>query len=107
MTETQRISDISFADRLKQLRKERGLSQDGLGKATSIDQAIISRYENGLIPQIEHITRLAGFFGVDLSQFTTEPGDPIVNEIAELVLRLPRPKQVEVLEFTRFKNIAA
>lgn len=35
-----------FAERLKQVRKERGLSQQALGEMIGVSKATISKYEN-------------------------------------------------------------
>ena len=54
-----------FAERLKELRLEKGLSQNQLAKATGLTHAAISRWESGLRqPTAAAIITLAGFFGV-------------------------------------------
>ena len=54
-----------FAERLKELRVEKGLSTIELGKAIGISDATISRWENNLRePIFENVVRVAKFFGV-------------------------------------------
>lgn len=54
-----------FAERLKELRIEKGLSQNQLAKATGLTHAAISRWESGLRqPTAAAIITLAKFFGV-------------------------------------------
>lgn len=54
-----------FAERLKDLRKEKSLSLKELGKAIGVSDIAISRWENQLrIPNIENLKQLAIFFGV-------------------------------------------
>ena len=53
----------NFAERLKELREERNLSQNDLAKETKISVACISRWENNLrVPNIDSIIILCKFF---------------------------------------------
>ncbi|MCL2862406.1 MAG: helix-turn-helix transcriptional regulator [Firmicutes bacterium] len=52
-------------ERLKELREERGVSQEQLAKAIGIRQQTISQYENGITqPDIQTIKKLCDFFDV-------------------------------------------
>lgn len=52
-------------ERLKQLRKEKGLSQQRLSIETGIAQVTVSEYESGRnYPSVKTLIKLAGFFGV-------------------------------------------
>lgn len=54
-----------FAERLKELRLERGLSLKQLAKEIKVTDIAISRWERQLrLPNIENLTNLAKFFGV-------------------------------------------
>ena len=58
---------MNFCDRLKNLRKERGLTQDQLAVKTNISQTAISNWEAGnRSPSIEYVIALAHYFGVSL-----------------------------------------
>lgn len=51
---------MSFADRLTELRKKRGLSQAALGKAIGTSGDVVGRYERGDIkPSIEVVVKIA------------------------------------------------
>lgn len=53
----------NFAERLKELREERNLSQNDLAKEVNISVACISRWENDLrVPNIDSIIILCKFF---------------------------------------------
>lgn len=53
----------TFAERLKELREERNLSQNDLAKEVNISVACISRWENNLrVPNIDSIIILCKFF---------------------------------------------
>ncbi len=54
-----------FAERLKELRLEEGLSIDELGKRLNYSHAAISRWENEVrIPNIEVLVDIAKYFKV-------------------------------------------
>ena len=54
-----------FAERLKELRIERGLSLKQLAKEINVTDIAISRWERELrLPNIENLTNLAKFFSV-------------------------------------------
>ena len=56
-----------FAETLRKLRTERGLSQIQLGKQMFVDNSTIARWENGSrLPDATMITRLAGVLDVDI-----------------------------------------
>jgi transcriptional regulator with XRE-family HTH domain len=53
-----------FAQRLKEIREEKGFSQSSLAKAAGISQACISKWESGdRTPYIDYLYTLAKFFG--------------------------------------------
>ena len=55
---------MKFSDRLKDLRKEVGLSQMALSEATGISQSAIAKWELGKTePTATAIIKLARFFG--------------------------------------------
>lgn len=54
-----------FAERLKELREEEGLSIVELGKAIGVSHAAISRWENcQRVPNIIYVAALAKYFKV-------------------------------------------
>ena len=58
---------MSFGEKLQQLRKEKGLSQIAVQMQTGIEQALISKYENGeRVPPTETLMQLADFYGVSM-----------------------------------------
>ena len=57
-----------FAETLKKLRKEKGLSQIQLGKQMFVNNSTIARWENGSrLPDAAMIARLSRVLGVDVS----------------------------------------
>lgn len=54
-----------FGDRLKELRKNKNISQEELGEFCDVAKTTISNWENDITqPPIETITKLANYFGV-------------------------------------------
>lgn len=56
-----------FAQRLKQLRQEKGLSQDALGEIIGVSNHAVSTYETGKnYPEVKKFFILAEYFEVSL-----------------------------------------
>lgn len=54
-----------MVNRIKELRKARGLTQEELGKRLNVQKAAISKYENGTVtPNGEVLKRLSAIFNV-------------------------------------------
>lgn len=54
-------------NRIKDLRLEKGVSQNKLAKALGLTQQAISAYENGLRePDLETLNKIANFFNVSV-----------------------------------------
>ena len=55
-----------FAENLRRLREEKGLSQKQLGEQMFVGQSTVARWENGSrLPDAAMMLRLAGCLGVD------------------------------------------
>ena len=68
-----------FSIRLKELRKERGLTQEDLSKLSGISFPTISRYENGQRdePKLTILKTLANYFDVTIDYLV---GDTDIKE---------------------------
>ena len=63
---------VKFAETLRGLRTERGLSQRELAKMTYVTQSTVARWENGnRLPDAAMISRLAQCLGVDMNTLLT------------------------------------
>ena len=52
-------------NRIKQLRKEKGITQENLSAMVGISQVTVSEYENGRnYPSVENLLKIADHFGV-------------------------------------------
>lgn len=74
----------SFPNNLKQLRKNRGITQKGLGKIINVEPITVSRYENGLRePSIDTILLLSDYFNISADELI---GHSAPNKEAELLM---------------------
>ena len=65
---------------LKKLRNQKGLTQLAVQMKTGIEQASLSKYENGeRIPPTETLMLLADFYGVSMDYSTMRTDKPQVN----------------------------
>lgn len=68
-------------NRLKQLRKERGYTQIALQMKTGVEQALLSKFENGeRIPPTETLLRLADFYQVSMDYILFPTDNPEIKK---------------------------
>jgi len=68
-------------NRLKELRKSRGYTQVSVQMQTGIEQALLSKFENGeRVPPTETLVRLAEFYNVSTDYILCRTGKPEVNK---------------------------
>lgn len=66
---------------LKYLRKSRGLTQISLQMKTGIEQALLSKFENGeRVPPTETLMHLADFYDVSMDYIMCRTDNPKVNK---------------------------
>lgn len=90
-----------FADTLKKLRKEKGLSQLELGKRIFVNHSTIARWEKGSrLPDVEMIRRLAEILEVDVSTLLSAmaANDELPNVIVVDDNRVILSDSISVLE---------
>lgn len=64
---------MEFSDKLKQLRKSKGITQEELANNVFVSRSVIAKYESGnIMPTRENAEKLAVFFGVKLSYLIDE-----------------------------------
>jgi transcriptional regulator with XRE-family HTH domain len=82
---------VSFGEKLKQLRQEKGWSQDELAFHANIDGRQVSRYENDRVtPSIEVAVKIAKAFDVSLDYLLLDnsPRKPLRTVTSKLSERL-------------------
>ena len=66
---------------LRLLRKQRGLSQIAVQMATGIEQALLSKFENGVrTPPTETLVILADFYEVSIDYILKRTENPEINQ---------------------------
>ncbi len=80
---------MSFGERLQQLRKENGMSQEELGNLLFVSRQTVSLWENNqTVPTVDNLIRLKEIFGVSLDSILTgeekieESEQPLQNEVS-------------------------
>ena len=67
-------------NRLRQLRKSKGYTQIRVQMETGIEQALLSKYENGeRIPPTETLLKLADFYRVSVDYLLCRTDNPQIN----------------------------
>ena len=70
----------SFSERIKNLREERGLSQEALGAVIGVKRFSIYTYEKGrACPDMKGLIALADYFDVSLDYLTGRTDNRAVN----------------------------
>ena len=66
---------------LKKLRKQAGLTQISLQMKTGIEQALLSKFENGdRVPPTETLIQLADFYNVSMDYIMGRTENPEMNK---------------------------
>ncbi len=80
MTQCHRVIKV-IRNNLKELRKSRNMTQVGLQMKTGIEQALISKFENGeRIPPTETLIILADFYNVSIDYILGRTDKPEINK---------------------------
>jgi transcriptional regulator with XRE-family HTH domain len=66
---------------LKQLRKNKGYTQIAVQMETGIEQALLSKFENGdRVPPTETLIRLADFYNVSIDYILCRTDNPKIQK---------------------------
>lgn len=70
----------NFSERIKALRRERGMTQEALGKVIEVKPDSIYTYEKGKnYPEVRNLMILADYFGVSIDYLVGRTDNPEVN----------------------------
>lgn len=87
-----------FANKLKELRMQHGLTQAQLAKELGIGMSTIGMYESDIRkPSFEVLTRIANYFNVSIDYLISEDTNNNVMKLASIInsLSIEQRKQVE------------
>lgn len=83
-----------FSDKLKELRKARGLSQEELSEVLDVSRQSISKYENGTAePDLDKLAILVKFFDVSFDYLLGEDG----REAAEAIVVKEKDQRISII----------
>ena len=99
----------SFAERLQELRAERGLTQAQLAEVLKLDRSAVSHWEGGRrMPDAQLLQQLAGFFGVSLDYLCGRDETAKQPDEVRAILRslngLGEAERAEILEYIAWKR---
>lgn len=117
------MNNLTFGERLKNLRKEKGLTQEALARILFTNKSCLSRYENSSqVPELEMLKKYSKFFDVSIdymlcnSNIKQTQGDnffikkleslnELDNKIKELVNGIEKINTQEVLDSNEYISI--
>lgn len=93
------LNKIEFADRLKQLRKQKGISQDDLAELIEVHFTQVSRYERGETkPNADAMTKLTKALNTTVDFLMNGTADDVVKDAGlekELISRFIKVHSLE------------
>jgi transcriptional regulator with XRE-family HTH domain len=90
------MKSISFGKRLTEVRKDKKMSQDDVGKLVGVHGAVIGRYERDEVkPSIEMATQLAEALEVSLDYLVGSTDILLEKSIVNRVLDIQKLKESE------------
>ncbi len=105
-----RRQTVFVGSKIRQLRKERGLTQSELARRIGVQQSDLCRMENGEYKvSLDTLFKVLGVFGMDIGEFFRDefPSPHATDrerELLRLFQRLSPEAQEEVLDFARYKG---
>ena len=95
---------MELSEKLQELRKEKGLTQEELAEALFVSRTAISKWESGRgVPNIESLKAISKFFSVSIDELLS--GEEILK-IAEFKKQiLENPKKYELFDDIFFSEI--
>ena len=88
--------NLNFAENFKNLRKEKGFTQEKISEALGVSPQSVSRWEIGICyPDLELLPSIANFFGVSIDLLLSNDADSKKNDV-----KIFRKKMDEFCEYT-------
>ena len=104
-----RRQTVFVGSKIRQLRKERSLTQAELAQRIGVQQSDLCRMENGEYKvALDTLFRILGVFGMDIGEFFGDGSAPARDgdrerEVVRLFQRLDPAAKDEALDYLRFK----
>jgi transcriptional regulator with XRE-family HTH domain len=92
-----------FAQRLKKLREEHGLSTRALGEIVGTSNATISRYETGKRdPDLVLVHNIAQYFGVTIEYLCGEDATPSEENLIHMYTKLSDESKKDAIKYITY-----
>jgi len=104
-----RRQTIFVGRKIRQMRKERAMTQAGLAQQIGVQQSDLCRMENGEYRvSLDTLFKILSVFGMDIGEFfedgkPSRSDDDRASEMLRLFHRLDPDGQDEAIEYLRFK----
>jgi len=108
---TRRRQVVFVGSKIRQLRKERGLTQAALAELIGVQQSDLCRMENGEYKvSLDTLFKILGTFRINIADFFRDEQDEhrasdADRELLRLFHALESETKVEVLDFLRYKAL--
>ena len=77
---------MTLAEKIRQLRAEKGISQTKLAQDIHISRSAVAKWENGLgVPGAESLQLLADYFGVPVEELIPQPEAPKYSDVIDIM----------------------
>ncbi len=94
-----------LGERIRKIRKDRGLTQEELAELCSVVPPTVSRWEHGsLIPNSEHRIKIANALKIELNDLYDDVGQPVemsllIREIVGILQGMNKAEQEHILQY--------
>ena len=91
----------TFYERFKALCRENGTSPNGVAKALHFSSGAVTSWNNGTMPKVEALLKIAGYFGVSTGYLIGETDDPTPKQASakeQLNSAIDRMSREELLD---------
>ena len=93
---------MNIGNKIRELRKQRGITQEQLAESIGISFQSVSKWENGIaLPDITHTPVLASYFGVSMDELFDFNLKEIENAVMEIVKEAYRYRESNPTESRR------
>ena len=76
-----------FSEKLYELRKEKGFSQEELAEKLNVARQTISKWETGMtVPDTNNLIELSKIFGISIDDFVGKKDEEVMFAKQELIL---------------------
>lgn len=96
---------MTFADQLKNLRRQKGLSQEKLAEELHVSRQAITKWETAAgIPDIENLKTISAFFNVSIDSLLSQetafepsaPAEPLYESVTEYDITEPKHYDIKL-----------